>query len=53
MAEHNAYGVLVGNDANLMDHLTRLHPRRAAAFIARQMANLLARSSDEMGPMRG
>jgi hypothetical protein len=31
----------VGNDAKLLDALYRLTPRRAAAFIARQMRDLL------------
>ena len=39
--EKNAYRVLVGSDAKLMDRLYRLTPRRAAGFIARQMKDLL------------
>jgi NAD(P)-dependent dehydrogenase (short-subunit alcohol dehydrogenase family) len=39
--ERNAYRVMVGSDAKLMDRLYRLDPRRAAAFISRQMKNLL------------
>jgi len=39
--EKNAYRVLVGSDAKLMDRLYRLNPRRAAGFIARQMRDLL------------
>ena len=39
--ERNAYRVMVGSDAKLMDRLYRLSPRRAAAFIARQMKDLL------------
>ncbi len=39
--EKNAYRVLVGSDAKLMDRLYRLAPRRAAGFIARQMKDLL------------
>ena len=39
--ERNAYRVMVGSDAKLMDRLYRLSPRRAAAFIARQMQDLL------------
>ena len=39
--ERNAYRVMVGSDAKLMDRLYRLDPRRAAAFIARQMKDLL------------
>jgi NAD(P)-dependent dehydrogenase (short-subunit alcohol dehydrogenase family) len=42
--ERDAYRVLVGGDAKLMDRLYRLNPRRAAGFIARQMKDLLARS---------
>jgi NAD(P)-dependent dehydrogenase (short-subunit alcohol dehydrogenase family) len=41
--EKNAYRVLVGRDATMMDVLYRLYPRRAAGFIARQMKDLLAR----------
>jgi short-subunit dehydrogenase len=40
--EKNAYRVLVGNDAKLMDRLYRLNPRRAAGFIAKQMRDLLS-----------
>ena len=40
--ERDAYRVLVGNDARLLDALYRLHPARATAFIARQMKDLLA-----------
>ena len=39
--ERNAYRVMVGSDAKLMDRLYRLSPRRAAGFIARQMKDLL------------
>lgn len=39
--EADAYRLLVGQDAKLMDALYRLDPRRAAAFIARQMRDLL------------
>ncbi len=39
--ERDAYRVLVGRDARLMDVLYRLAPRRAAALIKKQMANLL------------
>ena len=39
--EDNRYRVLIGRDARLMDALYRLHPRRAAAFIADQMKDLL------------
>ena len=35
--------VLVGGDAKLMDLLYRANPRRAAAFIEKQMRALLAR----------
>jgi NAD(P)-dependent dehydrogenase (short-subunit alcohol dehydrogenase family) len=41
--EKDAYRVMVGSDAKLMDRLYRLDPRRAASFIARQMQDLLAR----------
>jgi short-subunit dehydrogenase len=40
--EKDAYRVLFGSDARLMDRLYRANPRRAAAFIARQMRSLLA-----------
>jgi NAD(P)-dependent dehydrogenase (short-subunit alcohol dehydrogenase family) len=40
--ERNAYRVMVGGDAKLMDRLYRLNPRRAAGFIANQMKDLLA-----------
>jgi short-subunit dehydrogenase len=40
--EKDAYRVMVGSDAKLMDRLYRLSPRRAAGFIARQMKDLLA-----------
>jgi hypothetical protein len=39
--ERDRYRVLVGPDAKLLDVLYRLHPRRAAAFIAAQMKELL------------
>jgi short-subunit dehydrogenase len=39
--ERNRFRVLVGNDAKLLDVLYRLSPRRAAAFIAKQMRDLL------------
>jgi NAD(P)-dependent dehydrogenase (short-subunit alcohol dehydrogenase family) len=39
--ERDAYRVMVGGDAKLMDRLYRLSPRRAAAFIVRQMKDLL------------
>ena len=39
--EKNAYRVMVGSDAKLMDRLYRLNPRRAAGFIQRQMKGLL------------
>jgi len=39
--ERNAYRVMVGGDAKLMDRLYRLSPRRAAGFIANQMKALL------------
>ena len=40
--EQDAYRVMVGSDAKLMDRLYRLNPRRAAGFIAKQMKDLLA-----------
>ena len=40
--ERNAYRVMVGSDAKLMDRLYRLSPSRAAGFIAKQMRDLLA-----------
>lgn len=39
--ERNAYRVMIGSDAKLMDRLYRLNPRRAAGFIANQMKDLL------------
>lgn len=39
--EKDAYRVMVGSDATLMDRLVRLSPRRAASFIRRQMRDLL------------
>src|SRR5262245_11881819 len=39
--ERDAYRVMVGSDAKLMDRLYRLDPRRAAGFIQRQMRRLL------------
>jgi short-subunit dehydrogenase len=39
--EKDAYRVLVGSDAKMMDRLYRLHPRRAAGFIAGRMKDLL------------
>jgi short-subunit dehydrogenase len=39
--EKNAYRILVGPDARLMDALCRLAPERAAAFIYKQMRSLL------------
>ena len=40
--EKNAYRVLIGRDAKLMDVLYRVYPKGAAGFIARQMKTLLA-----------
>ncbi len=40
--ERDAFRVLVGSDAKMLDRLYRLHPRRATAFIANQMKDLLA-----------
>lgn len=39
--EKDAYRVMVGGDATMLDRFYRLSPRRAAAFIARQMRDLL------------
>lgn len=39
--EKDQFRVLVGSDAKLLDRLYRLHPKRAAAFIANQMRDLL------------
>jgi short-subunit dehydrogenase len=39
--ERNAYRVLVGRDAKLMDLFYRVNPKGAASLIARQMASLL------------
>lgn len=39
--EKNQYRILVGSDAALMDFLCRLDPKRAAAFIYKQMKALL------------
>jgi NAD(P)-dependent dehydrogenase (short-subunit alcohol dehydrogenase family) len=39
--ERNRFRVLVGPDAKLLDRLYRLSPRRATAFIAGQMKDLL------------
>jgi short-subunit dehydrogenase len=39
--EKNHYRVLVGSDAKLLDRLYRIHPRRAAGFIANQMKDVL------------
>jgi NAD(P)-dependent dehydrogenase (short-subunit alcohol dehydrogenase family) len=43
--ERNAYRVLIGRDARLMDLLYRVNPAGASAFIARQMRGLLSGSS--------
>ena len=40
--EKNAFRVLVGSDAKLMDRLYRLNPKRATGFITRQMRQLLS-----------
>jgi short-subunit dehydrogenase len=42
--EGNAYRVMVGNDARMMDALYRINPSGAASFIARQMKDLLGRA---------
>lgn len=39
--ERNRYRVMVGSDAKMLDRLYRLHPSRAAAFLASQMKDLL------------
>jgi NAD(P)-dependent dehydrogenase (short-subunit alcohol dehydrogenase family) len=39
--ERDAYRVMIGGDAKLMDRLYRLSPRRAAGFIAGRMKDLL------------
>jgi hypothetical protein len=41
LGQEDAYRVMVGADAMRMDRLYRLSPSRAAAFIARQMKDLL------------
>jgi NAD(P)-dependent dehydrogenase (short-subunit alcohol dehydrogenase family) len=41
--EKNAYRVLIGRDAMLMDLLYRVNPKGASAFIANQMKGLLGR----------
>jgi short-subunit dehydrogenase len=40
--ENDAYRVLIGSDAKMMDLLYRLMPKRAAAIIYKQMLSLLA-----------
>ncbi|MBV6395205.1 MAG: putative oxidoreductase SadH [Anaerolineales bacterium] len=40
--EKDKYSVFVGQDSKFMDFIYRLHPKRAAGFIARQMAALLS-----------
>jgi short-subunit dehydrogenase len=40
--ERNAYRVLVGNDARLMDFFYRLNPKKAANLIAKKMKGLLS-----------
>lgn len=39
--EKDKYSVLVGQDAKMMDFMYRLNPKRAAAFIKKQMSGLL------------
>lgn len=39
--EKDSYRVMVGSDAKMLDRLYRLHPRRAAGFLANQMKDLL------------
>ena len=41
--ERNSFRVLVGPDAKLLDRFYRLSPKRATAFIAGQMKDLLGR----------
>jgi hypothetical protein len=41
--ESNAYRVLIGRDAKLMDVLYRLSPRRSARLTADRMKDLLGR----------
>ncbi|WP_328479045.1 SDR family oxidoreductase [Actinoplanes sp. NBC_00393] len=41
--ERDAYRVLIGSDARMMDRLYRLSPRRAAGLIATKMKDLLNR----------
>ena len=41
--ENNAYRVLIGRDAKLMDILYRLSPRRSARLIADKMKDLMGR----------
>ncbi|WP_275410901.1 hypothetical protein [Paractinoplanes rishiriensis] len=41
--ERDAYRILVGRDAKLMDVLYRLNPRRSAALTAAKMQSLLER----------
>jgi len=40
--EKDAYRVTIGKDAAMMDRLSRLMPKRAAALIYKQMRELLA-----------
>ena len=40
--EKNAYRVLIGRDARMMDLIYRLNPKRAATMIASQMKDLLS-----------
>jgi short-subunit dehydrogenase len=40
--EADAFRVVVGSDAKLMDRFYRLDPRRATRFIARKMSDLLS-----------
>ena len=39
--ERNRFRVLVGSDAKFLDALYRMAPKRAAAFISKQMKDLL------------
>jgi len=40
--ERDRYSVFVGRDSKLMDFMYRIHPKRAASFIAKQMKGLLS-----------
>jgi hypothetical protein len=40
--ESDKYSILVGSDAKFMDFIYRISPKRAAAYISKQMKNLLS-----------